>query len=310
MRRPVILLLLSAIMLLTASGASAQEVHWTDEKLVAHGLGAIDGHTYTNTLEAFETNYAQGFRVFEVDLQLTSDGYLVSRHDWQPYLYRMFEQEPPAEGLRGEPLSLEAVKSLTVHNAYHILEFGELLKLIEQYPDVTFVTDTKDVDPAIIEKQFRTIAAAAGHDAKLLHRIVPQVYNQQMYHQIDAIFPFDSYIYTLYESPDTEDEVLGFVRHYDRIDAITLPESKANAGFLLRLKAASVKTYVHTINDTALMTDYMRRGTYGFYTDKVNGEQLLATTPEPTSLSSLLSAGMLKIVIQPILLPLLQWTYL
>jgi hypothetical protein len=32
---------------------------------VAHAFGAIDGHTYTNSLEAFRRNYGRGFRVFE-----------------------------------------------------------------------------------------------------------------------------------------------------------------------------------------------------------------------------------------------------
>jgi hypothetical protein len=41
---------------------------------VAHAFGAVDGHTYTNSLEAFQRNYARGFRVFEVDHVLLATG--------------------------------------------------------------------------------------------------------------------------------------------------------------------------------------------------------------------------------------------
>ena len=65
----------------------------TSNPLIAHAFGGIDDKTYTNSLEAFQTNYDKGFRVFEVDLILTSDGGLAARHDWQPYRYDVFEQE-------------------------------------------------------------------------------------------------------------------------------------------------------------------------------------------------------------------------
>lgn len=48
---------------------------------VAHALGSIDGQLYTNSKEAFERNYAAGFRLFEVDLVQLKDGTVLAAHD-------------------------------------------------------------------------------------------------------------------------------------------------------------------------------------------------------------------------------------
>lgn len=39
----------------------------------AHAFGRIDGYDYTNCKEAFEQSYAVGYRIFEVDVELTTD---------------------------------------------------------------------------------------------------------------------------------------------------------------------------------------------------------------------------------------------
>ena len=56
---------------------------WTEQTtLIAHAMGAIDGVPYTNSLEAFQANYAAGFSVFEVDFGWSADGEPVCVHDW------------------------------------------------------------------------------------------------------------------------------------------------------------------------------------------------------------------------------------
>ena len=50
--------------------------------VIAHALGTVDGTEGLNCLEGFLEHYAQGVRVFEADFRMTSDGYVVLRHDW------------------------------------------------------------------------------------------------------------------------------------------------------------------------------------------------------------------------------------
>ncbi|MFC4099700.1 phosphatidylinositol-specific phospholipase C/glycerophosphodiester phosphodiesterase family protein [Paenibacillus xanthanilyticus] len=283
-----------------AAQSPRTEPDWTRHRLVAHGMGEIDGHTYTNTLEAFQSNYADGYRLFEVDLQLSADGYLVTRHDWQTYLYGLLGQTPPEAGRRGLPLTREEALSLLVHHAYRTLDFEGLLDLLRAYPDAVFITDTKDADPTIVRRQFQAMKEAAEHEPELLRRIVPQFYDQTMYAAIESVHRFDSYIYTLYMSPDTEAEALTFVRAHPRVAAVTLPESMANADFLHRLEQAGVHAYVHTINDADAMLRYMDQGAHGFYTDRIKERQLASAKTPPPSYWTLLAKAARQIYAEPV----------
>ncbi|MFD0712345.1 phosphatidylinositol-specific phospholipase C/glycerophosphodiester phosphodiesterase family protein [Paenibacillus sp. GCM10027626] len=280
---------------------------WTQYELVAHGLGAIDSHTYTNTLEAFELNYKLGHRLFEVDLVLTSDNYLVTRNNWQPYLYKRFNQIAPPAGQKGKPLPLQEIKSMKVLDSYQILDFRDLLDLLRKYPDIYFITDTKDGDQKRVEQQFSAMLRAAGDDVQLLDRIIPQVYNQLMFQQVDEIYPFSSYVYTLSKSPDTPSQVLSFVRENPRIQAVTMPETIASARFLKQLKRAGVKTYINTINDTEKMEHYLQQGGYGFYTDSVTYTEFEAVRPKPRN-KHLWFEGIKNVLLLPTIIPMLDWS--
>ena len=59
------------------------EAYSTDtSRFIAHAGGLIDGHTYTNSLEALNNSYRKGFRLFELDIIKTTDGKYVAAHDW------------------------------------------------------------------------------------------------------------------------------------------------------------------------------------------------------------------------------------
>lgn len=51
-------------------------------RFIAHAGGEIDGHKYTNSLEALDYSYNQGFRLFELDIIKTLDDSYVAAHDW------------------------------------------------------------------------------------------------------------------------------------------------------------------------------------------------------------------------------------
>lgn len=121
---------------------------------VLHGLGWIEGHFVTNSLEAFQYNYNRGFRVFEVDLNMTSDNVLVARHDWTRIHYRWLGQDVPPGTTSGVPLTLDKVMSLKIHGKYHPISCKQLLDLMRNYPDIYFVTDTKETDERSIRKTF------------------------------------------------------------------------------------------------------------------------------------------------------------
>jgi len=271
------ILILSAVFMITSltSVTAAKERSLTDYNLIAHAMGGINGKTYTNSYEAFIANYAKGFKVFEVDLQLTSDGYLVARHDWDnKELYKLYQQDVPENKL-GKPLKLAEFKKLMIHKTYHALDISEIFSLMSKYPDMYLVTDTKDIDNDIIINQFKTLVRKAKQvDSNVLKRIVPQIYNQQMYRLIEDIHPFDSYIYTLYASTDTDQQVIEFVKGKTKVKAVTMSEFRVNPDIVSALNMNDVKSYVHTINDSDLYDKYKAIGVFGIYTDTISEKDL------------------------------------
>ena len=113
---PVILLIilcLSVNNLLDKSPATTGQISNTEKdikfkrvtidpppQLIAHGGGIIirvdgkDKRVYsTNSIEALQRNYDEGYSLFEMDFQWTSDNHLVAIHDWGTSWRAYYEKE-------------------------------------------------------------------------------------------------------------------------------------------------------------------------------------------------------------------------
>ncbi|OXM13128.1 phosphatidylinositol-specific phospholipase C/glycerophosphodiester phosphodiesterase family protein [Paenibacillus herberti] len=264
------------------SGAKPAIVHnreappaWTSETLIAHAMGSVDQYFYTNSREALQQNYRKGYRVFEVDLQLTTDNYLVSRHDWGSYLYDRFEQTLPREKM-DKPLPLKSILNLPILGSYQAMSFEDIADLLQNYPDIWIVTDTKAANAEEARLQFEAIVRAANGKEEVLTRIVPQLYSREMLDWVESVHSFPSYIYTLYQSPDSDGEVLDFVKMNDRVDAITMPEDRAlnSRSLISKLNSLRVPVYANTINDPDIIRKLAHGGVHGFYSDSMTYSRL------------------------------------
>jgi glycerophosphoryl diester phosphodiesterase len=222
----------------------------------------------TNSYDAFAFNYDRGFRVFEVDFRLTGDGYLAAVHDWGSY-FRDTLGMPVSVSRKAKPLSLPVFQMLRIDGKYRPLVLTDLVALLEQYPDVYLVTDTKERSASVLERGFRQIAAAfrLSPVPGVQERVVPQIYNRAMYRMLEAIHPFSYYIYTLYDSEDSNEQVVEFVRRTPKIRAVAMPDYRVTQPFVARLKKSGVQIYVHTINDPGQYAKLRKMGVDGVYTD-------------------------------------------
>lgn len=241
---------------------------FTAYRLVAHAMGGIDGLTYSNTYEAFVANYEKGIRVFEADLLLSKDDKLIARHEWGESFSVMLGQEGMMDaGVGGGVWTYEEFKNAKVMGLYEPLSWEDILELMQQYPDMYLVTDTKQIEPEEIDQIFTEITETAEQrDPELLQRIVPQIYYQSMWDDIEAIYPFESVIFTLYQTYDSDESVVAFAKEKG-IAAITMSATRANASLVASLNELGIPSYVHTINDRDQVLKFKRMGVYGFYTD-------------------------------------------
>jgi glycerophosphoryl diester phosphodiesterase len=107
-----------------------------EARLVAHAGGAVHGLTYTNSLEALNEHYIEGYRVFELDFHWTSDGKLVVIHDWVDTSAQF--------GAKPHVFSYDEYVSKRRRDGLHQLTFEMLCEWLQTHRDALVVTDTKD----------------------------------------------------------------------------------------------------------------------------------------------------------------------
>ena len=232
---------------------------------IAHAMGEVDGKHYTNSREAFELAYKQGHRVFEVDFSMTSDEWIVLKHDWVSD-----HGLPDFEG--GYIPSLEEFKQAKIWGKYTSMDGKDLLQLMLDYPDIYIVTDSKSGEYQDVVKQFRQIEELlqeySGKEQKdIRKRLIVQVYNNDMYTGIESIAHFDNYIYTLYQRGCNNLEELAEFCKKNRIEVVTLPYSWWTEEIQKVLESNGLKVWVHTLNKPEEISEYGEKGVDGFYTD-------------------------------------------
>ena len=238
---------------------------WYDEnKIVVHALGRIDEHAYTNSNEALLNSYHMGQRAFECDLILTSDHRLVACHDWNSGMQEGFSEENVP--------SLSEFMNTKILGTYTPMSITNIIEFMSTHPDVYIITDSKYADEEVYMIQFNELVSSAldtGNE-EVLSRFIIQIYHPYMYEDIEKIYPFSNYIFTLYQEGYKGDiykmeEYAKFcVLH--NIDTITLNEQYYNDTLLEICNRYGIQLFVHTVNDTS-RKQYFSSRNIGIYTD-------------------------------------------
>ena len=224
---------------------------------VAHALGSIDGQIYTNSQEAFERNYAAGFRLFEVDLVQLKDGTVLAAHDRFEKRYGL--QRPFAETTKDE---LAGNRYL---DTYTPMTGRELLSQLNDKKNAYLIADTKSGRHFEIVERLVTIAKAEF--PCVLDRVIPHIAGRESeLARLKQIHPFKNYMLALYRSNKTDDEVLAFMKK-NHLNAVMMWwDSRYTPQFKDRLRDIGVVTYVHSIKDPTTIAAFRRQGV-GVYTD-------------------------------------------
>jgi len=229
------------------------EVKIAPPVFIAHAGGGINNRTYTNSLEALNSNYEKGYRFFEIDFSWTSDNELVAIHDWANAFQQMFYVSASTQiPTQVQFLQLESKTGLTQ------LSLVDVLKWADEKGDAFIVTDIKDDNIKALTK--------IGTDFKKYKKyIIPQVYNYKEYSEAIKL-GYSNIILTLYRMKIDPLEVLDFSKHNSPF-AITMHWKFAQSGLAYYLHQNNTRVYAHTVNDVALFSSLRKIGVYGIYTD-------------------------------------------
>ena len=239
---------------------------------VAHANGAIDGRGYTNSREAFDHNYARGFRVFEVDLVRLADGTALVAHNGLEANYglnKSFKEATWAD--------LAGKKYL---GRYTIMRSQDLVALLRRHPDAHFILDSKwsrfDIYKTILRQ---------GPEKSVRERIIPHIEDRAELDEFRIAYPLQNFMLALYHTQAQnryEDPIVGdFTSRYrapavmmwwrDRNPAISLAANgresrRYRPSFASALKGVGANVYVHSLGDAGTIQSFWNRDV-GVYSD-------------------------------------------
>ena len=105
-----------------------------ENRFIAHAGGGLLGQKYLNVLEALNENYSKGLRLFELDLKLTSDGFIVAVHDWKKW-----QKISSYQGVI--PPTLENFRNHKILDKYTPLDYKKINNWFDQNEDTILITD-------------------------------------------------------------------------------------------------------------------------------------------------------------------------
>lgn len=114
--------------------AHAEGNRYDTNRFIAHAGGKIEGSTYTNSLEALDLSYKNGFRLFELDILESADSVFVAAHSWEDW--------QNLTGYNGQlPPSSSIFKQYKILDKYTPLDINDINNWFSGHPDAILVTD-------------------------------------------------------------------------------------------------------------------------------------------------------------------------
>jgi glycerophosphoryl diester phosphodiesterase len=222
--------------------------------VILHAGGGWGGQTHLNAQETFEYYYNQGYRYFEYDLKLSTDGRIIATHDWEHLeLYR-------------PEITYDEFKSLRLDNGYTPANEEWLMETIMQYPDIKIVVDAKmdstEGDAAVLA---RLEALESIYNYDISANILPEIFSKEMWDIAKETTTFDGYLFSHYKVYYSVGQIL---EYFDdpRIVGIALPSYTDNyiRSNIYKFKE-SKKIYVFTPLTKEEAADAASMGADGIY---------------------------------------------
>ncbi len=221
---------------------------------VAHAGGSPSGlsqeEAYTNSREAFEISYQNGFRAFEFDLLTLGDGTVVVAHNGKEDKYGLSKNFKEA--------SRADVESARWRGKYPLLFAEDLIALMAKYKDIWVILDTKWDHLEIAE-----VMVSLTSDSTILDRIVPHLRSDSHTWALPGVYSFPEKMVALYGWPASDNELLTRMARYG-VDNVMMWGEPDNMRWSeetqVRLEEAGYHVWVHTPQNPEDIRAFRARG--------------------------------------------------
>ncbi len=240
----------------TPLSISSESCEIEDLTVILHAGGGADGLDYLNAQETFELYYSLGYRYFEYDLKLSTDGRLISSHSGE-YL----------DCATPEQLTYEEFKALKLLNGYTPVNEEWLMQTIMEHPDVKIVVDAKMPDVAgdiAVLNRIETLKSIYNYD--LSANIIPEIFSKEMWECVSKTTTFEQYFFSHYKVYYSVGMILDYFDD-ERIFGVAIPmwSDEDFLSQIYRLKEAGKKIFVFTPLTTQDVATAISFGADGIY---------------------------------------------
>jgi len=235
----------------TAVSFAADEEEAAYERVIAHGAGIYKGYETTNSKEAINNAIANGYKIIELDMELSSDHKIIMLHDWDRTSMHYFGTNFPKK------LSQSQFMRLSVYGELEVLTFDKLAEILKKNQDVRIVTDTKG-------DNLELLTAISDKYPDLVNRFIPQIYDYDQWGEVKEL-GYTDIIFTLYAMAELDTgKLTSFVKNHD-IYAVAMPDYLAERGICRQLADKGIIVYVHPVSNYEDALQFMKQGAYGVY---------------------------------------------
>jgi glycerophosphoryl diester phosphodiesterase len=218
-----------ALFLVACEKYEPEEIQLT-KVFIAHAGGQIDGHTYTNSLEALNLSYSMGCKLFELDIIETSDSIFVAAHDWTH-----FKSISDYQGEQNDSsITEQEFLSLRIYNAYTTISMSAINNWFANHKDAILVTD-KVNEPKRFAEQF------LFKDRLIMELFSWNAVNEALEIGITPM-PSENLVFG---TPNIEQFLDSLSIKYV---AVSRRRLDGNKQFFKQLKNKGIKTYVYHVN--------------------------------------------------------------
>lgn len=232
-----------------------------EQNYVAHALGGVDEFGYTNSKEALENSYNNGFRIFEADVKLTSDKKLVCVHGWSKKDYE--ERLGIEYNKKNAIMDYETFMSLKIQGKYTPLSFRDLAKFIEEHQDMYVMIDIGSKSYEDTKEIYTKIVEDCNNNDKVLQRLIVGGQTTKMIKAVKECYDFD--IINLYwpkeskreEKINTKEKFAEYCKQ-NGITSLSVAADRYDDDFGKYMKKNNIIVYVFTENEESKAKDILK----------------------------------------------------
>lgn len=244
-----------------------------NQKYIMHAGGTIGKDYYTNSYEAIKQNYKQGNRIFEIDLNFTSDNHLVLVHGWTEYDYLNRIGLP--YNANKPVMSLTEFKNTKIKGKYTTMSIYDLINFMKEHKYSYFILNLKGgANEKVTTKALKQLVKAAKNDSKILNRFVIWGYNSKVVKAIKNVYDFKLIALNvknyskMTKGLNTTEEIINYCKK-NKISIILFQYNDYKQELINAAKQNKISTFMYTVDSATFVTPYFNKGVTMAFTNKL-----------------------------------------